>query len=384
MKITCFQHLFTYLNAIIGALICLQVSATRAVGIPQPTGPYQVSVSTHTIEHFNSNDPWAPNNVSTAILATVFYPTLQKPEAVPHPYLNPETAAFYENSWNYSSGVLASITSTLQKDAPFLEGPIGKSPYPTILFGPGGGGTPVEGSTILLSGLASYGYTIIGLDHPFEQPFLRYPNGTGVFGVDIDYNDPELIEAIYETRLVDNAAFLQYFPEFVQKLKAPINTTHIGAFGYSLGGAAALGSLYDDGRLVSGLNMDGTVFGRPNSTDADVRKPVFFLASEGHQIGGEPGDVTWEVFLSQQTGYVREISINGSTHHDLCDDTFWKTIEGTDPSAGPIDGNRQVKILNTYIKAFFDFTLLGQDSPILNAPSSDWPEVAFYNVSGSA
>ncbi|KAI1371188.1 hypothetical protein F4677DRAFT_457298 [Hypoxylon crocopeplum] len=357
-----------------------QASIAGAIGLPQPTGPYQVGVVKHTIEHINTNDPLAPNNVSTAFLATIYYPTLQKPEGAPKPYLNPETAEIVGKPWNYTSGLLASITSTLQQDAPFLKGPVGQSPYPTLLFGPGGGGPPVEGNTILLSELASYGYTVIGLDHPFEQPYIQYPNGTGVIGVDIDYDDPELINAIYETRLVDNTAFLKCFPELVHKLKAPINTTHIGSFGYSLGGASALGSMYDDSRLISGLNLDGTVYDKLNSTAADEKKPVFFLGSEYHNTDFEIGDITWEIFLSQQTGYVREFSIIGTTHHDFCDDTFWKTIEDVDQAAGPINGNRQVNILNTYVKAFFDFTLLGQHSPILDGPSADWPVVVFHDV----
>ncbi|KAI2616713.1 hypothetical protein GGR54DRAFT_631508 [Hypoxylon sp. NC1633] len=351
-------------------LTLLQLSIANAISIPPPTGPYQVGVVKHTIEHLNTHDPLAPNNVSTAFLATIFYPTLQKPKGTPLPYLNPETAAFFEQSWNYTSGLLASITSTVQPDAPFLEGDVGVSPYPTILFGPGGGGPPVEGNTILLSELASYGYTVIGLDHPFEQPFIRYPNGTGVDGVYIDY-DLDLIIAIYKTRLVDNAAFLKSFFKFVHEIRAPINTTHIGSLGYSLGGAAALGSMYYDRRLISGLNLDGTVYNRLNSTYSDEKKPVLFLGNEYHNTDSTVHDPTWDVFLSSQTGYVRELSINGTTHHDFCDDTFWKTIEDSDPSTGPIDGNRQVRILNTFVKAFFDLTLLGKSSTILDNPSAD-------------
>ncbi|OTA98212.1 hypothetical protein M426DRAFT_326173 [Hypoxylon sp. CI-4A] len=359
----------------IGILSLFQASFTVATSLPNPTGPFRVGVSKHTVEHLNTNDPLAPNNISTAFLATIYYPTRQEPSGEPEPYLDPEIAALLEKSWNYTTGVLASITSTIQKDAPFLQGSAGESPYPTILFGPGGGGPPVEANTILISELASYGYTVIGLDHPFEQPFIRYPNGTGVTGVDINYNDPEVIIDLYDTRLVDNTAFLSYFDKLVQKLQAPFNMTRIGSLGYSLGGAAAVGSMYDEPRLISGFNLDGTVYGRANSTSADEKKPVLFLASEGHTQ-----DPTWEVFLGSQTGYVRQLLINGTSHHDFCDDSFWKTIEPTDPSTGPIDGNRLVKILNAYVKAFFDQTLLGQDSSLLNGPSAEWPEVVFRDV----
>ncbi|KAI1660701.1 hypothetical protein F4813DRAFT_348072 [Daldinia decipiens] len=374
-------------KVIVAALLTVS-GITEAVSIPPPTGPYQVGVRKYTIEHYNDHDPVAPNNVSTAFLATVFYPTLQKPEGPPKPYLNPETAAFFELNWHYSNGTLSSITSNVQENASFLEPESladGSLHLPTILFGPGGGGPPVEGNTIILSELASYGYAIIGIDHPFEQPFIRYPNGTGVTGIDvdnigIDYGD------IYNMRLEDNTVFLdRHLPELVRKLNLPFSTTKLGAFGYSLGGAAALGSLQSHDRIVSGLNMDGTVYGSlaSNSSAADVRKPAFLAGSEGHGGVGS-GDNTWITFPQWQTGWQRKINVNGTTHHDFFDDTFWKTLEvGSDPHAGPIDGLEQVRVLNAYVKAFFDFTLLGKRSPILDGPSPEFPEVIFYNVTGS-
>ncbi|KAI0100922.1 hypothetical protein GGR51DRAFT_551266 [Nemania sp. FL0031] len=362
------------------ALTILQGCLTQAVALPPPTGKYNVGVSKHTIKHYNPLDPLAPNHVSTAFIATIYYPTLQEPVGPPQPYLEPELARIMEQQWNYSQGFLSTLTSTLQPDAPFLEGPVGESEFPTLLFGPGGGGPPVKGNAILISELVSYGYTVIGLDHPFEQPYIQYPNGTGVVGVDIDYNSALLLDAIYLTRLVDIGVFLDYFPKLVQELQAPINMTNLGAFGYSLGGAAAIGSLYNNDRFVSGLNLDGGLYLREalNDSLADTKKPVLFLGNEQH-TGQNELDPSWETFPAMQTGKFRLFSINGSTHHDFCDDTFWKTIETTDPSTGPIDGNRQYRILNAYVKAFFDLTLLGRSSPILDGPSSEWPEVVYYN-----
>ncbi|KAI0466845.1 hypothetical protein F4859DRAFT_286193 [Xylaria cf. heliscus] len=361
----------------IAALTVLQGCLAHAIALPPPTGKYNIGVSKHTIEHYNPRDPLAPNNVSTAFLATIYYPTLQKPHGPPQPYLEPELAAIMELQFNYSAGFLSTFTSHIQPDAPFLKGP----QLPTLLFGPGGGGPPAAGNTILISELVSHGYTVVGLDHPFEQPFLRYTNGTGVVGVAIDYSDAGLIDAIYETRLVDNAAFLEYFPELTRRLGAPFNTTHMGSFGYSLGGAAALAAIYDDARFVSGLNLDGTLYETEtlNSTVADAKKPVFLIGSEFHTGEDYIHDVTWESFPKYQTEYFRFVTINGSQHHDMCDDTFWKTFMSTDPSTGLIDGNRMYKILNGYVRAFFDFTLLGRNSPLLDGPSVEWPEVVFQN-----
>ncbi|KAI1763299.1 hypothetical protein GGR53DRAFT_521070 [Hypoxylon sp. FL1150] len=370
----------TSIITVAGALIILNaVSIAHAIAIPPPTGQYQVGIRKYTIEHYNDHDPIAPNHVSTAFLATVFYPTGQTPEGAPQLYLNPETAAFYEDSWNFTSGTLASLTSTVQQDAPFLK--TDGSPFPTILHGPGGGGTPVEGSTILLSELASHGYAVIGLDHPYEQSFIRYPNGTGVVGVDIP--DDVTAESLYELRLEDNAVFFDlHLSKLVGELKLPLSASRLGAFGLSEGGVAALGTGQDNSHVASALNLDGTVIGdlALNSSAADVRKPVFLLGNGNHTGNEDGGHYTWATFPLWQSAYQRKLLIKGMTHLDFCDSAFWKTLEDGAGGGGPIDGFEQIRILNAYVRAFFDLTLLGRNLPILDEPSPEFPEVVYFNV----
>ncbi|KAI1181502.1 hypothetical protein F5B17DRAFT_444949 [Nemania serpens] len=364
----------------------MALSNSHAVSLPAPSGPYYVGVTKQTIENYNDNNVLAPNNISTAFLATIFYPTRQVPKGKPKSYLNPETAAFYESSYNYTKGVLASLTSIIQEDAPFLrhEDLKNVAHFPTILFGPGGASPPTEGSTILLAELASHGYTVVGLDHLFEQLFLRFPNGTAVFGVDFDVNSVETVGAIYNTRLVDNAAFLRRFPSLVRELNAPFNARVFGLLGYSFGGAAALGTMLDkdeDFHLAAALNIDGPLWGRvtDNSSAADLHRPVLLL---GEEELIPPG---WSTFAGWQTGaYFRKILIKGTTHHDFSDDTFWKTVEpGVDLSVGTSDGLRQTNITNTIIRAFFDHAILGRTEGVLYGPSADWPELTYFYRNGT-
>ncbi|KAI5861964.1 hypothetical protein GGS23DRAFT_597982 [Durotheca rogersii] len=380
------------LRAVLVSLVAIlpPSTVTHAASLPPPTGPYYVGVRKYTIEHYNARDPLAPNNVSTEFLATVFYPTRQKPQGAPRPYLNPETAALFEQSWNYSAGTLAGLTSTVQPDAPFLD--VGTAPpHPTLLFGPGAGGPPTEGDTVLIAELASHGYAVFALDHPYEQPFVRFPNGTVVTGVPIDYTSLALIRAIYDTRLVDNAALLDQLPALAARHRLPFRTARLGALGYSLAGAAAIGTLQREqeargaagARVAAALDLDGTLFGGPaeDGPAADARAPTFLLGNEAH---GAPfgGDVSWLTFPPRQSAPTRRLLITGSRHRDFCDASFWKTLQpGADPAAGPVDGARQTLILNTYVRAFFDAALRGRDEPLLDTPSPDFPEVVYDYVS---
>ncbi|KAI0906993.1 hypothetical protein F4823DRAFT_47447 [Ustulina deusta] len=364
-------------------LASLQIlSAVAATAIPPPTGPYYVGKTRRTIHHYYNHDPLAPNNITTAFLATIFYPTTQKPKAPLQPYLWNGIAEYYENHWNYTQGFLQSLTSTVQYDAPFLKGPVGRSPFPTIIFGPGGGGPPVDGNTILISELASHGYTIIGVDHPWDQPYIKFPNdGPAIVGTAWDtWLTAEQIPAVYETRVVDNKALLERLPEIVEELNAPINTSLIGALGFSLGGASAIGTIYDE-KIVSGLNMDGSFWGRTaaNDSSSDVKKPVFLFGQEGH-LGGDP---SWGSFPLWQTGPFRYLLVTGTTELDFFDNTFWRLLEPNPRLGGTIDPYRMINITNAYVKAFFDLTLLGRNSSILDGPSEEYPEVLWYDKYGN-
>jgi hypothetical protein len=354
----------------------------NATAIPHPTGPYGVGVRKLVIEHYNDHDPIAPNNISTSFLATIFYPTdsgSKKNDT--GPYLDPRTAQVWEDIYNFTKGSLASLTSTLQKDAPFLvkEEADDEPLKPTLLFGPGAAGPSTECNSILLSDLASHGYTAIGLDHPYEHEWLRYPNGTYIPGIPLDYpwTLDELI-ALYETRLEDSLVFLDQLPQIVETLKAPINTTHIGTFGHSLGGAAAIGSLQDSDHFRSGIDLDGTLWGTPavNSIDADTKKPSLLLGFEGHF------DESYRTYPDFQTAYFRGVRINGTVHNDFSDVSFWKTVGTPDPPGGTI-GERMVHILRTLVGDFFDYTLLGGEPPaILDGPTEGYPEVWYFNGEG--
>ncbi|KAI1266558.1 hypothetical protein F5Y18DRAFT_381900 [Xylariaceae sp. FL1019] len=366
-------------DAVVACLILAQSHGSLAepIPIPPPSGPYSVGVTKQTIPYYNAHDPVSPNGTSTRFLATIFYPTAQGAQGEPEPYLNPETAAFYEQQFNYSSGVLASMTSTLQEDAFFLaDYETEASRRSTLIYNSCGLGPPTEVNTILLSDLASYGYVVIGLDHPFEQPFVRFPDGTAVSGVTLDSQNLTLVEQIYELRLLDNNVFLDYLPELAAQLNAPINTSKLGIFGCSLGGASALGSLQVRSELVSGLNIDGSFWGNltTNTTEADVAKPLFLLG-----MGGHAGD--WLTFPLWQTGsYFGKVLVQGALHHDFRDDAFWKTVDqGSDTGLGTIDGFRAMQIVRTIVRAFFDYTLLGQIAPILEGPSEEWPELQYWN-----
>ncbi|KAB2568536.1 hypothetical protein DBV05_g12785 [Lasiodiplodia theobromae] len=176
-----------------------------------------------------------------------------QPPAGPVSYLDAKTARAYEQTLG----------------APILLGTHpafgnGTSPYPTLLFIPGAGGT-ISGYQAYLSEFASHGYAVVGIDYPGEAPYTALPYGApGVDGIrDIGSLTSVDFHHIYEYRLADLAAVLNPFggllPALIAQYGAPFNTTHYAVLGHSMGGAASAGAMISaPGLYRAGSNLDGT------------------------------------------------------------------------------------------------------------------------------
>ncbi|KAK7957867.1 PAF acetylhydrolase family protein [Apiospora saccharicola] len=361
------------LCAAAGALAWHQAAASSA--LPPTTGPYHVGLQKHAVPFLNEADPVWPSNISTSFLITIYYPTKQKPEAhdQERPYLDPATAALYEDLYNLTAGELSTITSPgLILDADPIDYSSSSLLPPTLFFGPGGGGPH----------LASHGYTVLAMDHAYEQPFVRYPNGTGVYGLPILYPWTESMAlATQSARVQDAMALLDYLPTLEANTKVQLNQTHHNT--------SSLDKQQSSFR--AGINMDGTFFGPL----ADVGQPFLVLGQEGHGVPSKESlnDATWPAFASvQKTAYWRWVNLKGTLHHDFSDIGYWKelvpAIVERDGRVGPISGERLVEIWRAYMRAFFDLALMGrntedQHSLLDEGVDAEWPEKMWEGGGGS-
>lgn len=361
-------------------------SPAVAKEIPPYSGKYNVGATKQVIA-INEPDVFAPGNVSTSFLVTLFYPTLQEP-VVPGttPYLTKVTANQFETYLQFPNGTLGNYTTRVQWDAPFAETLLQDegSDSPTLLFGPGLGGPPCECYTLLLSELASKGFTIAALDHTYEQPYVLYPNGSEYYGPPLEYawSTEEALTAI-EHRINDTFAFIDAWPKLAKKLGFASTTDSFGTFGHSIGGAAALAfaQLVDQSLVPAGINLDGSFWGRLNSSAADVARPSLLLGFEGH--ASSHFDSSWDTYTEAQSSWWRVIEINGTLHSDWSDITFWKELNPpVHTNTGNISGERMVEVETSLVAGFFNWTLWGNDeSDLFDEPDLFYPETVL--VAGS-
>jgi predicted dienelactone hydrolase len=334
----------------------------------------------HIFNHTTLNDPTEPG---TFMLVTVYYPTRQIPNTTSL-YLDSISAGIFESTIGLTRGVLSKLTTRLQFQAPTLldTHPLFKnatSPYPSLVFTPGAG-LPASSYTAYLSELASYGYAVIAIDHAGEAPYLPLPtdNDThGIYGYPDFTNFPPTLDdyfAVLDYRVSDVLAAMSdaFFPTMVRQYGLPFNTTHFGVFGHSLGGAAAAAIMASKGDHVEmykvGVNLDGTFIQVANSSGdvdtsvpaPDLKLPFLEVASEVHFQGNAsaPGDDTWKYFNDAQSGWLRDVQLNGSTHLDFSDIPLW--IDLLDQRAvlnktwvGSVDAARVTHLVNALLKEFF-------------------------------
>ncbi len=183
------------------------------------------------------------------------------------------------------------------------------------------------------------------LSQPSTSPtrrLLYVSNGTGVTGVfngqvDGDFGGlgvdqiVQLLLELYEVRVEVGRHFVESWPALVKQLCAPFQTTALGVFGHSFGGAAILGvadAIPDTRKVVSALNLDGQLFGDPASnvsSVADIKRPVLMLGQTNHALN----DPTWATFSAAQTDWWRILYVAGADHVDFTDVAFWRAFEGS-------------------------------------------------------
>lgn len=362
-----------YQAAAVFSLLCMG----NAVTFPAPTGPYNTSLVTAALTDTHRLDPFAPSQQLRSLMISIFSPVDPSSckESV-SPYMDNATAAYEDarlEAFGLPSGVFETLNlQTCQQFLPDLE------KFPLLLFSPAAGTTRLF-YTAMAQQVASSGYTVVTIDHPYDSDIVVFPGNTTVLG--LDFTDDQ-IPLLVDTRAKDISFVLDQFilPNSTLAIRHPCKkpTSKVAVFGHSLGGAAAAEAMLFDERLVGGLNLDGTFFG--DVVEKGLDRPFFIFAHDGKNLTTDP---SWEAIWPKLTGWKREFMLADSAHYtfsDLPDVISVLGFGGMLPSEageilGSIDGARALNIVTTYVASFFDWVLKRKQSCILDGPDEEFPEV---------
>ena len=245
-----------------------------------------------------------------------------------------------------------------------------------LLFSPGFVTTRF-GYSAELQAIASWGYTIISVDHTYEALAVQFPDGHIAFST---VSNSTNYDPLVSIRVAD----VKFILEAVKARKVPslqhfnLNTNRVGVMGHSMGGATAISALINDTRFAAGVNHDGAMYG--DVLTLGTSAPMLLMESTGHNQTQIP---SWYDVWQRLRGWGLQLEIKPSTHGTYSDlPRITKTLGVSFPELlgkDAIDGARASELVWTYTVAFFDHFLKGKGEGLLSAPSLAFPEVVFEN-----
>ena len=369
--------------------------------LPEPTGTYSIGnikfelTDTNRYENFTED-----SDDYRTLLIKSWYPADNSDTLEKTPLVYQEPAIIFKD--------LAKIPTHSYSEIPISNL---KSNYPVLIFSHGYGA--YEGLyQVLMEDLASCGYIVFSINHPYEAAFTYYSTFSFI-RMDIEVPPPteyeiflmntltstmktleekkealELLEnyGFWKDQLKDSLDLWTLDSQFVLDFLEQINSEedsgsnsifyqrldleNIGILGHSFGGATAGEMCLIDTRIKAGINMDGTEIGQALHTNLTV--PFMFMYSEAKSLMND-------VLFLQAENDAYSLTIENSYHMNYADLSivlsYFEKIGYNMGPLGPIEGYRMLEIMNVYVLSFFDKYLKNSESPLLTGNSPNYLEV---------
>ncbi|KAJ5919200.1 PAF acetylhydrolase family protein [Penicillium verhagenii] len=368
----------------------ISLGQTAIIPLPSSTGPCDVTLQASELVDQSRVNPFNPKDGKRAIMVTTFTP-FNCGDVLSSSYL-PNATALYEDeyfqSFGLPSGTFESFriqTQAQQQQTSSLRGG-----YPLLLFSPAVGVSRLM-YTSLLQDIASNGFAVVSVDHPYDAGIVEFPDGSVILGIMANITDAQTLEAV-NIRVQDMIFVLdQIHNETAVKEIFPLSLANSQLLsldrptiiGHSLGGATAAQTMFVDNRFVGGINLDGTLWG--SVVNKGLSSPFLLF---GHSNHTQATDSTWATFWSNQQGWKLELQLAQSEHYSFSD--YAVIVDSVSVSVdvreviqagyiGTIGGLRAKNVVVTYIAAALQYFVSGNTSDLLDGPSASYPDVTFVS-----
>jgi len=383
-----------------------------AFDLPAPTGRDAVGTTVWRLTDESRRETLDESGGPRHVEVIAYYPARRSPAARFVPYLREGVsevrALFPPKPGSTALDALAAVRTHAAIDALPRDG---SGLLPLLVFSHGYGGF-ASSYAGLLEDLASHGYAVLSIVHPYESGGATLPDGRVVSFLDaagkprpgfLDVldewreedeqmasvtratNDDEqrrLLRAYLTTLRHTNDALRRWVDDTKLvldrlstlppsspggKLAARLDRARIGAFGHSMGGVTAGQFCLEDARCRAGLNLDGIPqYG--TMIDVPLERPFLMVYS---QRPGRAG-ASDSIYRRAASPYYR-VDVRDTLHLDFSDLGFWGGPLRERGALGSLAPERAAEITRTVVREYFDETLLGRRSPLL-AGKASFPE----------
>jgi dienelactone hydrolase len=362
--------------------------------LPAPTGPYKIGTQTRHLVDESRIDPFSdcPGG-PRELMIQIWYPADNESRGQFAPYRE------------RSITTLRSAHFALVTTHSILGARLWKADgrYPVLLYTPSWSGIRTE-CTFQVEELASHGYVVVGIDHPYSSRAVAFPDGRIArrkFVGDEDYSSEAAVDAFVKTadeQVRIRARDARFVLDTLERLNGndperlltgSLDLNRVGIFGFSLGGGTAAETCWLDPRFKAGLDMGGMIAGE--SAEQGTFAPFFFMFegmyesfpyAAGADISGITPNKQREIEFTRRQFERMKTSlskfgrywmvIDGIKHREFSDAPFFSPLRKG--SASPIT---IVRIIRGYAVAFFNKHLRNTEQPLLDGQRSAFPEVRF-------
>jgi hypothetical protein len=255
-------------------------SASDLIELPAPTGAYPVGRTTFAWRD-NSRDETETNRAGDKreLVVHVWYPATRVAGGAI--YL-PDLKAMDQELPRQAATVMRELKVAAQENAPLATSP---HLFPIVIFSPGQGVKTLFYSA-LQTELASHGFVVVAIEHPYDAPVVVFPDGRIVRPL-TKQQKPAAATTPSQDMLAQKqtADYRAQDIIFVKKKLAELtgsgkslfrnrlDLSRVAALGHSLGGMAAMRACQIDASIRACVNIDGSYRARPYPSDEAMGHP---------------------------------------------------------------------------------------------------------------
>ncbi|GII85816.1 esterase [Sphaerisporangium siamense] len=342
--------------------------------LPDPTGPRPVGSTTLYLKDTSRPDPWVPTEKARELMVTLWYPAARKGRQRAS-YLTAKESELHLKGGRITT-LPFDVLSTTRTNSFTDVKPAGRGHgLPLVVLSPGFT-KPRATLSGLAEDLASHGYVVAAIDHTYENYATTFPDGRIATCAACEFDDREDFgPKTVEVRAADVSFVLDELTGRHPKWKGAslIDRSRIAMVGQSIGGAGALGALAKEPRVRAAIDMDGTTYA--TLPENGLTRPFLFLGAQQHHSPGQ--DTRWDRDWALLHGWKRWLVVAGAGHQSFTDIPLIVAEQLGVDLGYELKGSRSMEITRRYVRAFLDRHLRGVPQPLLDAPSSEYPEVKF-------
>ncbi|MGW4895594.1 alpha/beta hydrolase family protein [Kitasatospora sp. NPDC004240] len=339
---------------------------------PEPSGEF--AVGTRVVQWTDPQRPETftadPNDPRTVVVQ-LWYPAQESPAGTRRAqYLGrtEDEARTVADALAHQVGLPGFLIDGLPhaRSRAVFDAPVagGGERFPVVLFSPGSGGVRTQ-NTAWAEELASHGYVVAALDHPYDSAAVLLADGRTVTTATASSGDRDKDDELAAGWTTVRAADLRFVltrldgldrGESADPLTGRLDTARSAVTGHSMGGAAALQAARQDHRFAAVIDLDGYPHG---PTTPALDRPALALTQDITPATDPryPPRLTEALDSTTATGY--RLTIPGAAHLTFMDGPLY--LPPVPSIVGSLGRTESPRVVAAATLAFLDAVL--RDSP---------------------